>query len=57
MGHCDSFVDRKWVAQDMRRKSDLKSFLRRLEKSEQEMKILAEKVEVPDEFEENLTIL
>ena len=57
VGHCDSFVDRKWVAQDMRRKSDLKSFLRRLEKSEQEMKILAEKVEVPDEFDENLNIL
>ena len=54
LGHCDSFVDRKWMAQDMRRKADMKSFLRRLEKSEEEMKILAKKVEVPDEFDENL---
>ena len=32
----------------------MKSFLRRLEKSEEEMKILAKKVEVLNEFDENL---
>ena len=53
LGHCDSFVDRKWKAQDTMRRADLQSFLKRLEKSEQEMKTLEEKVEVPEEFDDN----
>ena len=52
VGHCDNFVDRRWRAQDARRKNDIESFNRRLERSEQDMIAQKEMVEVPDEYED-----
>lgn len=52
VGHCETFVDRKWLALDTRRKKDKESYLKRLENAEKEKKKLEEKVEVPLEFDE-----
>ena len=39
VGHCDGFVDRKWLAQNARRRKEEESFQRRLEKSNAEIKM------------------
>ena len=53
VGFCETFVDKKWMATDARRKKDLESQKRRLEKSEKEKKVLEERVEVPEEYDGN----
>lgn len=50
VSHCEAFVDRKWLAQDARRKKDMASFQKRLEKSEQEKKNQLEMIEVAEEY-------
>ena len=56
IGHCESFVDRRWLAMDSRRKKDLESFQKRLEKSEAEMVELSERVEVPEDYDDNQNV-
>ena len=54
IGFCDGVVDKKWLTQDARRKKDLESMKKRLEKSEREKNDQNEKVEVPEEYEDNV---
>ena len=53
VGYCENFVDRRWLAMDARRKKDIESFQKRLEKSEAEMNELSERVEVPEDYDDN----
>ena len=53
VGFCETFVDKKWLATDARRKKELESQKRRLEKSEKDKKVLEERVEVPEEYDGN----
>ena len=56
IGLCENFVDRRWLAMDIRRKKDLESFQKRLEKSETEMNELSERVEVPEGYDDNRNV-
>ena len=51
VGHCDGFVDRKWLAQDARRRKEVESYQKRLNKSEQG-KLDLVKVAIPDEYDD-----
>ena len=53
VGYCDNFVDRKWIAQSSRRKRDREGMMKRMEKSDEGKRRLAEKVEVPMEYDDN----
>ena len=53
VGYCDTFVDRKWIAQSSRRKRDREGLMKRMAKSDEEKRRLDEKVEVPMEFDDN----
>ena len=53
VGLCDSCVDKKWLAMDARRKKDIESFQKRLEKSEAEQIEVNDKVEIPEEFDDD----
>ena len=51
VGFCETFVDKKWLATDARRKRDLEGWKKRLERSEKDKKVLEERVEVPEEYD------
>ena len=53
VGFCDGFVDRKWQAQANRRTRAKEVMERMREKSEQEKRKMEERMEVPEEFDDN----
>ena len=53
VGFCETFVDKKWLATDTRRKRDLEGYKKRMERSEKDKKVLEEKTEVPEEYDGN----
>ena len=54
IGHCDGFVDRKWLAQDARRRKDQDSYQKRLENEKEEQLLRFAKVDISDEdFEDS----
>ena len=53
VGFCETFVDKKWLATDARRKRDLEGWKKRLERSEKDKKVLEEKINQNVERAEN----
>ena len=53
VGYCDTFVDRRWIAQSSRRKRDREGLMKRMAKADEEKRLLDEKVEIPMEFDYN----
>ena len=53
LGYCNSFVGRKWLSADTIRKKGLDSFLKRLGKSEVDMKKIEKKIELPLEYDDD----